>query len=64
MAKYKDHIPPQRGGMDRYTRVVVPHADPEEENHPMPDNTALMGAMQSLREALEGRLGRRIRRYH
>ena len=57
MAGDKEPERPRQGKMDRYAKPTAPLLAAEVEEPALPDNAALLAAIQSSQEALEGRIG-------
>ena len=57
MVRDKEPKPPGQGKMDRYAKPEAPPLEAAGVESTLPDNAALPAAIQSSREALEGRTG-------
>ena len=57
MVRDKDPKPPRQGKMDKYTKPVMTTTTEDEVVTSLPDNVALLAAIHSSRETLEGKIG-------
>ena len=57
MARNKDPKPPRQGKMNRYTKLVTAIPTAEAEMLSQPSTAAILAAINSSRETLEGRIG-------
>ena len=57
MVRDRDPKPPRQGKMDKYTKPITTVTTEEEEATSLPDNAALLAAIHSSRETLEGKIG-------